>query len=630
MAGLQPHRSLQKSFEFDLVEDFVGYVSSKDKTSLDKRMLIRGSQNVYLKLSGTVAVRPGLRTRGAADTTSAGTKSSFEWSTSLATTRNMRYNNGKLQVESDIVTPGTYLWYTILDSLTATAIAFETWWDDSAKKDILLFVLGDSSMRKWSGAMAKILSTTMTTIVLDRDATVAGFGASGTVLVNGTSYTYTSISGSTLNVSSNPTGEAVGSVVIDGVVVTATTPASNFNSDMIRVVGNQVAVGSTTSRLVYISKNNSYTDYTQSTPRLTGEGATLTLDDFPTGLALRQGKFHFSAGLADWYVINFTQITVGSTLSEQVTVSKQHTSDLGAALGHEFIDTFGDSLIYLDQNNQLRLFGDVRNFNQPQFPILSLPVQDELQEVDFTGGHLRAIGDTIYITAPLSGTDYMYQIRQDINKLGNITTNRIWHPPQIRNVSRFALIDGVLFGHSNGNPMIYQIWNTLQWHDDGPSGEPIPYNCNMRMAYRNHGRRQGLINFDKQYFEGYMTQGSAVYFRTYMDYQGSGDLLGGFINDPENALARKHATFFTGLSPDSLGDASLGDNPLGDTLTADSTVVTDQEMLPKFRKIVDVSPTDVFEYSLEVFSQDLDSRWEILCLGTNTQKSLNQAVQLRG
>ena len=100
--------------EFNLVgagtkEPFGGYVSAVDRTTVGRRFMVRGSKNVYLKKSGTIANRPGLKRRGSIDTTSADVKSSVTWDTSLGFTRPVQLSNGKIQVESDIVTAGTYV-----------------------------------------------------------------------------------------------------------------------------------------------------------------------------------------------------------------------------------------------------------------------------------------------------------------------------------------------------------------------------------------------------------------------------------------------------------------------------------------------------------------------------------------
>lgn len=718
--------SLPDNFEFNLIgtEDkpFIGYISSKDKTNITPQVLVRGSKNVYKKLSGTWASRFGLKRRGTADSTVAGVKSSYTWYTSLAKTLPLRVANAKLQVESDLVTDGTYVWYDLMTSLTKTRMVFDTWWDNTAKKDKLLFCDGTDTLRHWSGGISTIGTTTSSTIPkLDTSTTwgedgfennslatigdsttqfditnTAGntyrytFDGTGTdpaisattvpagtyVLIGaqnfatannglftvtasganyfevtnaagtaesnktiGTGYIYVKfanvlkigtntyaytggVTTTTLTgVTPNPSAETSASVAIQAVISEINTPADGFLIDFIRVIGNRVHCGSYTSRLIYISDDASFTDYTVPTPRTPGSPELLILDNNAKGIGVRQGKAHIFAGQSDLYIINYQGITVSATLTEQTTVDKQKTAYLEAAYAHEFIDNVGDDLVWLSQDQQLRTFGTFRNMFQPRYPSLSQAVATELSEEDFTGGHLRAIGDFIYITAPNNGRDWMHQTRYSVDAVGNITAERLWHPPQVRNVSRFEVIDSVVYGHSNANPQLYQIWDTAQWHDDGPADEDLPYDCVAKFAYRNDGRRQGLLTFDKAFFEGYISNGTELLVNVYFDYQGSTSIQNRTVNSIEEP-----ARFIYGLSAPSLGGSTPGDNPLGDGLTPESN---DQELLPKFKTILNLNPVDCFEYSLEIYSQALNSRWEILCCGVNSMKSDAQAVFIR-
>lgn len=619
-------------FDFKIIDTYEGYNSSKDKTNVSEKVLVRGSKNVYKKLSGTIASRPGLLRRGAIDATVAGVDSSDEWNTSLGASRPLRVSNNKLQVESD-VGGGGFVWYDLLETGTLASPAatlnrfiFNPWWDNTEKKDREIMVRGDSNILHWSGGIAVVASGTINTIIKsDTSKTWAqeGFATNTAgekkVVIGGVEFTYTGgESTSTLTgVTPDASAIAANGVAIQSVMVESSKPAAGFSADFIKTIGNQLWVGSYTSRLVYISDDSDFKNFVVPTPASPGDPELLTLDDAPSCITVRQGNGHISAGLSDWYEIIFeittlTNLFTGATSQIRKTrVDKKPVSNLSAALAHEFVDVVGNDIVYLSKDQQVRVFGTFRNINQPKYPSLSQAVQDEFVQEDFTGGHLRAIGDFIYLTAPSSGRDYMHQTRENVDESGNVFAERLWHPPQVRNVSRFALIEGVLFGHSNANPQIYQIWDTSQWHDDGPSDEPIPYSCVMKMSYRSHEKREGLLDFDMAFFEGYMSPGVKLYANIYMDYQGSEGIQNVIISSPEIP-----AIFFSGLSAPSLGDSSLGDNPLGDGLTPEQN---DQELLPKFRSITDITSSDIFEYDIEIYSEDPDSRWEILSHGVNVQ-----------
>jgi len=620
-------------FDFSLVDEFEGYVTSKDKTNVSPKVLVRGSKNVYKKDSGTISVRPGLKRLGVSDDTPQGVKASFEWNTSLAVQRPLRVlgespagNDGKLQVMFDGVTEGT--WYDLQTGLSLSRYIFDVYWNDTEKKDRVLFVRGDSNIYHWSGGIAvaaaqAALGTTLTLADTSKTWAQQGFTATAGEMkfkIAGNTQEYEYTGGTDTNTLTGITPDLpeilADDVVVQSVLVASDTPAAGFRCDFIKTIGNQLYVGSYTSRLIYISANDSFTNYTIPSPRVAGSPELLTLDSNPNGISSRQGKAHVSAGIGEWYIVEFKDIAVGSTLTQQTVVEKQETSAKSAAKAHEFIDTIGDDIVYLDQENQLRIFGAFRNLTTPKNPSISLAVREEFEETDFTGGAVRSVGDLIYVTAPLSGKVYIHETRESVDGNGNIVSERLWYPPWILSAARVALIDGVEHVHSTENPQIYQVWNTGQWHDDSPSGEPLPYDCIMRMAYQNAERRQGMIALDKVYFEGYISEGTELNAHILADYQGSSASV-----NPNVSSISSSARLFSGLNAPSLGDSSLGDNPLGDGLSDEEN---DQERLPKFRAICDIGKVNCFEYQIIVSSQTVDSRWEVLAFGSNAKPVENQ------
>jgi hypothetical protein len=624
---------LISNFEFALVggeqASFLGYISASDPTTLSPRAMVRGSKNMYKKLSGTLANRPGLKLRGVADTAIAGVVAAFEWQTSWGQTRVLRVANGKLQFESDMVASGTYQWYDLLSSLTLTRFIFDSWWNNSLKRDVLLMANGSVNTYKWDGGIALFVSAiNNTSITLDRDALTNGFATTGTVTINGVDYAYTGISGAVLTgVTGDASAQAVNSVVYSKITTTANLPASTFTLDFLKVINNQVHYGSYTSRLVYVSQNTDYTNVTVPASRVAGDPDIFTGDSCCSGITVQKGDALKGGAViagseGDWYQIIRSNITVGAVLQEQVDVTKTQSADLESPFGHEFIDVVGDTIIFLDKTHQLHQLGFVRSVFAPTYPQLSTDIQTELSEKDPTGGHLRAIGDKIYITMPLSGDVYIYRISQKLDALGNLLAERLWFAPFVWNVSRVAVINGVEYGHSNANPQLYQLWDTNQWHDDSPSGDPLAYESRARFAYQSNGRREGKWAFDKVYIEAYATQNTTLLGNVYFEYQGSSGIDALDITSPLNP-----ATQFSGFlaSSASLGQSSLGGNPLGQDVDVS---LNDQDTVPKIRAICGVQESFVYEYGLEVYSANADDRWELLFLGANAQVSYDQASEL--
>lgn len=625
------------NFDFNIIDQFIGYNSALDKTKLDVRYLIRGSKNVYRKESGTIAARPGLKRRGSTDTTVAGVISSFEWEASNGVTKPLRVANSKLQVESDIVTTGTYVWYDLMTSLTDTRFVFDTVYDTTLKKDFLVYVIGDDNLYAWHGGIAKISSTTTTTIVLDRTVATGGFNtSSGTVIINGTDYAYTGVSASTLTgVTPNPTGEAANSVVVSKPITNANTPEADRDNDFLKVINNQVYIGSYTSRRIFISEDDDYLDYTVPATRAPGDPELVVLDNNARGIGVIGGEAHITAGTSDWYKVRFQQITVGSTLTEQTIIDKLELAGLEAALAHEYITNIQGAIAYLSRAKELKFLGTFTNQQQTKPVTLSLPIKDELKNVTFSpaqgttsDGEVRAVGGLIYISSVTDGKTYVHETRESLSQDGQIFAERLWQPPQIWGISRIALISGVVYGHSVANPQIYEVWDTNQWHDDSPSGDSLPYDAIMRMAYKGGNgkekQRSDIVFLDMVYYEGFMPEGTELKGKIYFDYQGASSLQELVLN--KTTLPTKLAKFFTGFFAPSVGSSSLGDNPLGDGLTETEL---SQEQLPKFRKIKDITPVDCFEYSLEVYTEKAGHRWEINALGTNAIKNQRNPVFLR-
>ncbi len=601
-------KSALKNFTFDdMQSQWAGYVSSFDKTNLNPNVMVGGSQNIYKKLNGNLAVRQGQKRRGAANTAQSACSSSFIWNTSWGATFTAVVADSKLYIVADDV------WYVLQSSLTLTRYVFDKWWNNSLKKDQMLFVNGSDDMQMWTGGFGLISSTTANTIVLDRTIAASMLtSASGTVVVNGTTYTYTGSAGSTLTgVTPDPSGEAATSGVLQSVVVSSNTPASGFNADFLKVVNNQVYVGSYTSRLIYISQNTDYTNYVVPSPTVAGSPELITLDGVGQGIGVRQGTAYVSFGSGSWASIVFSDITVGTTLTRKTTVDVKPVAIGQAAYAHEFIDTVGDNIIYLAQDQQVRLLGSSNNSFTTVYPSLSQEVATELSSETFTGGSLTCIGEFVYVTAPNSGKVYLYQSRNRIDSSGQVVAERIWHSPFIWNLTKVDDLDGTTIGFSNANPQIYDLWETNQWYDDSPSDEELPYNCILALSYRGGKRRQGLWSFDKIFSEGYITPGTPLLLTINYNYQGSESILSQYVNSTQYPAQ----TFQ--VSPNSLGDESLGDESLG-------TGGEDEPLLSKYKVINQFSLVNCFEYQPVYSSNETNANWELLVQASNMRVEREQ------
>lgn len=725
---------MSTNFTFEKTEIFRGYNSASDKTKLPKGFLIRGSKNVIKRVNGRVGPREGIKLRGETDDTDAGTKSSYEWHTNVGTTRNLRVNNGKLQVESDIESEGDFLWYDLLETGTLahpaadyTRFVFDTWWDDDEQTDRLLMVRGDTNILHWSGGMALVDSIefqggsnysvasavgfngyfgSIDILAVDGTGKITSFAisdpgssltqsdvgiiiplitmgggtaarfiltsvtASGTIgglvlegritkqgteswaevgfatnldaekriIINGIEYQYDGGEDTTTLTKVYGTSTLAGSsgdVVIQSVMVDPPDDLTNFDFDFIKTVNNQIWAGSYSSRIVYISADITaggvlgFLNYIDTTSHIYGDPDNIVLDNQCRGIGVKDGKVILFAGESDMYIVTPNQNVThaytdgdGQTRYNFQKIDKKQLNGMTAALGHEFIDNFGEYLIWIDQRGQLRALGTFSTIDTLKPTTLSLPVKDELFEEDFTGGHLRVIEDTIHITAPNTGRDWVYTIRDVLNEEGKIVSEILWQPPQIRGIARIAVIDGEIFGHSNAFPQLYQLENTGQYADDHPSGDRIAYTSVARFSYQHLDDRNKLLTFDMITVEGFAPEGTELKLKTYIEYQGSKK-----IYDKDVMTDEATPKFYGKSTSDAFGDYSLGVNPLGEGVVEEPN---EQHLVPKFRSIVgQIGFGNCFEFSPEFYSEEADSRWELTCYGVNIEEAEEEPVFLR-
>lgn len=413
---------------------------------------------------------------------------------------------------------------------------------------------------------------------------------------------------------------------------------NEYTVDFLSVISNQLYIGSYNRPLIFAASEKDYTDFTGVQDGNLGTPFEIILDTNARGISYKNNTPIIFGGSSDQYNINITTQTIdqGTSITggalpalviKVVGVDKLSFATNEAPISQEFIDSNGEYIIWLGQDNQVHVFGAFKDILlSDKAPVLSVPVEEEFNSIDFTGGALRFIGQYIFITVPKLGTYYFYRHREYTDQAAAQKVEQIWMPPQISGISRFANIDGIIFGYSNVNPMLFQVFDTDQWHDDGPDGTPRPYECRMSIPYlqlpgkSRSMQRFSMLKFDKAAFEGYMAPGTPLYGTVYSDYQGATFIQGIYINGIPNPniiakIANQLAAFFysfrTALS---LGVNFLNENPLGNGVTP---FTQEQDYLPKFRTINKLIIKNCFEYSIDIYSYDLDARWEILSIGVN-------------
>lgn len=583
-----------------IISKFNGYSAKTDVTNLGDGYLISGSQNVVTNDGERIQSRKGYTLDGAANANLYPVISSYEWQTHRGLEIPVRSYNTVLEFRYS----GT--WYTLESGFSSVSFNFTEYWDTTEKEDFLLFVNGTSNIYNWSGGITTFASATINTITKQGATTWAqeGFYANGVrkVRINGVDYTYTGGETTTTitGVTPDPTGAgiAVGTVISQTLRTQATTPTSGYNNDLIATLNNQIWVGSTTRRDVYVSKINDFTSYTFSTPRLVGEGALLTLDSSPVAFIIQEDTIYISAGKNDWYNILFQQ---DSTLAnETLFVKKLKNAPQQASISQFATSNIKNDVVFISNENTLDTLGRVLSINTPQSVPLSDPIKSDFDSYNFSNAHIKYYKNNIYVALPSESKVLIYNLQK-----------KWWEAPQILPVRRLAIIGGLLYGHSNSVPETYKL---LDGYND--NGNAI--NAIAAFSYQNFGHRSWKKRFTEWFSEGYIQSNTVLSLTLNYDYTGITLQKVYTINGGDSSI------LFNLISDGSLGKESLGKLNLAGKGETISDVLP-----PKFRQINTTVPQDFYEMQVVYSTNDIDQRWELLAFGPDSELSTYDNQQIK-
>lgn len=617
--------------KYDTVEKFLSYATKPDRTNTNRKFLTRGTFNCLINDAEKVESRDGYALFGAVGTDNEAVKGSTDWETSGIggddpdLELHLRGTGTILQVYIGSVGAIDFnAWHTLKDSFSNIKFSFDTWWNNTEKIDTLVFVDGSSNQYSWSGALATLDTITATTLKLQGSLTWAQrrYLTSGTRQVRirdsgGTwrTATYTGgESGDTLTLTTDLTAFTFtsGALIMQEVIVTASIPTSTYKADFIKTINNQLYVGSRTSRLLYVSKASSTTDFSFSSPRIVGEGALFTLDQ--AGRAIRILKENPTFFTSDFiYKAEFKEITVSSTLTEAVTCKRLKTAKGKGALSHDLTEETENGIAYISTNKELLLLEDASLTEVPRISNLSDLIKPDFAVRDFTDGHLFNDENRLYISAPADGLVYINEVADGINDDGQITQRRFWQPPQILPVQRFGKINGSIHGHSSIQSESYKLFYLLRDRVDESveidenNGQPIF--TRLCLARYTTDERNSLKNTDEIITEGFITRNTTIDFFPSFELD-KGETL---------PLIKEIDGSNTDITWSTEEDYSLGIWPLGDRSFGGGIEEEATEEFPKFRIIHEIDPQDFFDYTAVFETNGIDLKWQIVSHGLNTR-----------
>lgn len=615
-----------KAREFVLVDTFqLSYRNREDVTKLPAGCLIVGSQNVFTNVSDRVQIRQGYRLDGPISSVAAPILASFDWLTRNNGEKHLRAgflttsgNDGKLQYRYE-ADDGTITWRDLITDLSSVAYNFTTFWNTTESLREVLFVNGSSEINAWNGAVTTLASATATTITKNGTDTWqdAGFYYVGNkkIIINGTEYTYTAgeATDTLSGVTPDPSGEAVDSIIHQSVVTTANSsltsgPPSTFANGLISVLNNQLFLASLVNSTVWISKVNDYKDYGSSTPRQTGEGASLILDSNIVAFKPQEQFMYVSAGQDLWYNVNFElqTSTVGVTY-EQVNALPLKTGRQQGAQSQAFVSHMKNNIILVTNEPTIDTFGRIESsLATPQTVNISDPIKLDVDSYDFTDGSIFYFQYNIYVAVPKEGLVLVY----------SLITNS-WESPQTLPISRFYIVDGELYGHSYNTSESYKLFTGYadRVHSNF-NGYPI--DAKWIFSYQSYGSRAIYKRANSLYVEGYINPNTIVTVTLTYELDGCATTRSFTIDGSDTQIV------CLPLSPGSLGKTSLGKQKLGG-----DTTHSIQNLPPNFRVEKTFNNTNFFQSSVSFEVLGVDNRFELLAFGLNVSPASEEPVAIR-
>lgn len=395
-------------------------------------------------------------------------------------------------------------------------------------------------------------------------------------------------------VTPDPTGAGivVGDAIIQAPAIgvgKATTIPAAFTNDLISTFGNQVYYGSFTNQTVYVSQVNDYADCTYATPRLVGEGASVTLDAPPVGFSPQDDSMYISAGKDYWYQSSFQ---LSSDLSaESFTFARLKTTSNQGSQSQAFISKMKNNVIYVSYEPIFNTLGTAKDYlNSPQTVNLSDPIKYDMDAYDFTGGSTYYYNYFLYFTVPTMGVVRLYNVQK-----------KYWEAPQVMPVGRFYQVDGQLYGHSYLTNESYQVFVPGVYNDNGN-----PINAIAAFPYvSSEGAQPNQQKFfNRIYTEGYISGNTALTVTVNYDFGAFSGTYSSIISGSDPRI------IFNRITDSSLGVNTLGTQPIGTILN-----LSQNPVVPKFRIINTFSPTNSYEFQLVYSSYMIDANWALLRFG---------------
>lgn len=186
-----------------------------------------------------------------------------------------------------------------------------------------------------------------------------------------------------------------------------------------------------------------------------------------------------------------------------------------------------------------------------------------------------------------------------------------WEAPIIGwNANCWMIYGDALYFGSSINPEVYKFDENV--YDDNGN----PYESVARFAFSNYGDASLPKQFESVFMEGYISENTTITINVLYNYNGSQEIRSTTLRGTDSQYIVA-STDTTGLGLDGLGEEPMG------------SVADVPEELQKFRIYLQTSKQPFYELSVEVSSNEVGSRWDILRFGPDVTLLATPVTSLR-
>lgn len=593
--------------KYILTQEYKGYVNKPEPTNIDSRFIVRGSKNVTVNIDGSIGSRYGvteIETTITSEDTPIDTEK--DWFTSRGDYFTLRRYGTKLDViytDTDGVDKIERLHssLTIGDSKGDFAVVF----DPTAVIDKIVLATGYHKLWMWTGAFVEVSAYTSTTVTIASGTWGSkGFPATGSVVIDGTTYSYTggydtdTLTGLT-SVPSTVVGKKAFAPVVEE---TLTDVDTTYKIDYLGVYRNQLYLGSDTSRLVPVSSGINYKLYTIPGTRAAGDPNEFLLDDNSKGfMATKKSMLMFGANNT---VMEVKYVLSADQTKEAFTIDHVINGDNQGSLSARARVSVGGNIYYINRDLQMDIIRILSDGTQSADVNPSELVQNDFDSFDWTDSQMKYWRRNIVLVIPAHNTIMLYDIDQ-----------KLWQAPHIfQNIdigSVSVTKDNRLIGHSYTKNSSYILYDQTTYNDIGVA---VP--SRAIFAYNQFGDRTRNKAFNLYYQDGYISPGGELVRKIFYDYNGSNGLS-------EIKFSGSEINYIEDTEENSgLGGSSLGETPLSGAGAGDAVIEK------RFRYVDPVPYMDFYEVQVSYEMQISEGSWRLVAHGGNVNSQRNSGNEL--